>query len=351
MTNVWYTTREAVKSALDVQEVARSNARIDDAIEAASRFIDGSNPGDGFLHRRFYPEIRTAYFDWPNFEHARPWRLWLGANELISLTSLVSGGVTITDYFLEPISEGPPYDHIEINQAGTASFSAGSTWQRSIALTGTFGFSADDAPAGALAEDLDASETGVDVTDSSLVGVGHIIKCGTERMIVTGKSMVSSGYGTGANQAASSASVSLPVGNGSVFAVGETLLIDSERMLIVDIAGNTLTVRRAYDGTVLAAHTSGTVIYAPRTLTVTRGALGTTAATHLTSAALTRHVVPGLVGELCLAEALNNFEQGQAGYARMVGSGAGARMAGGAGLADIRAAARGAYRRMRSGAI
>lgn len=348
--SVWYTTREAVKSALDVQEVARSNARIDDAIEAASRFIDGSNPGDGFLHRRFYPEIRTAYFDWPNFEHARPWRLWLGANELISLASLVSGGVTITDYFLEPAGEGPPYDHIEIDQAGTASFSAGSTWQRSIVLTGTFGFSADDAPAGALAEDLDASETGVDVTDSSLIGVGHIIKCGTERMVVTGKSMLTTGQTLQTPVAAASSAVTLAVTTGSAYAVGETVLLDSERMLIVDIAGNNLTVKRASEGTVLASH-SGSTIYAPRTLTVTRGALGTTAATHLSAAALTRHVVPGLVAELCLAEALNNFEQGGAGYARTVGSGAGARMAGGAGLADIRAAASAAYRRTRYGAI
>jgi hypothetical protein len=349
--SVWYTTREQVKAALDVSEVARSNARIDAAIEAASRLIDGQVPGDGLLHRRFYPEIRTARFDWPNYSHARPWRLYLGANEVTSVDSLVSGGVTITDYFLEPATEGPPYDSIEINLAGTAAFAATTTFQRSTVVTGTFcGCPVLDNPAGALAEDLDASETGVDVTDSSLIGVGHILKCGTERMLVTGKSMLTTAQTVLTPLTAATSNVTVAVTTGSAFAVGETILADSERMLIVDIAGNNLTVKRAYDGTVLAAHNSST-IYAPRTLTVTRGALGTTAATHLTAAVLTTHAVPGLVGELALAEALNMFEQGQAGYARVVGSGPGARQATGAGLEDLRSAARAAHGRTRYVAI
>lgn len=345
---VWYTTREAVKSALDVQEVARSNARIDAAIEAASRSIDGSMPGDGFLRRRFYPEIRTVRLDWPNYSHARPWRLYLGANELVSIDTLTSGGVAITDYFLEPNDAGPPYDSIEINLAGSASFSAASTFQRSTVITGTFaGCALIDNPAGALASALaDTTGTSVTVTDSSLVGVGHILKCGTERMLVTGKTMATTGQTLQTPVTASTASVTLAVTTGSAYAVGETLLLDSERMLIVDIAGNNLTVRRAFDGTVLATHT-GSTIYALRALTVTRGALGTTAATHLIAAALSTHAVPGLVSELCLAEALNSFEQGQAGYARVVGSGSGARQATGAGLDDIRSAAKMAYGRMR----
>lgn len=345
---VWYTTREAVKSALDVQEVARSNARIDAAIEAASRSIDGSVPGDGFLRRRFYPEIRTIRLDWPNFSHARPWRLYLDANELVSIDTLTSGGVAITDYFLEPNDAGPPYNSIEINLAGTASFGATTTWQRSTVVTGTFcGCALIDNPAGALAAAMtDTTGTSVTVTDSSLVGVGHILKCGTERMLVTGKAMATTGQTLQTPVTASSASVTLAVTTGSAYAVGETLLLDSERMLIVDIAGNNLTVRRAFDGSVLATHT-GSTIYALRALTVTRGALGTTAATHLIAAALTTHAVPGLVSELCLAEALNSFEQGQAGYARVVGSGSGARQATGAGLDDIRSAAKAAYGRMR----
>jgi hypothetical protein len=118
--------------------------------------------------------------------------------------------------------------------------------------------------------------------------------------------------------------------------VGETLLVDSERMLVVDVAGTTLTVKRAWDGTVLAAHTSGADLYAPRTVTVTRGALGSTAATHTISTALTRHVVPGPVRELSVAETVNLLLQRQSGYARTVGSGDNVRESSGRGLRSLR---------------
>jgi hypothetical protein len=120
--------------------------------------------------------------------------------------------------------------------------------------------------------------------------------------------------------------------------------LDSERMLIVDIAGNNLTVKRAWDGTVLAAHT-GSSIYAPRTLTVTRGALGTTAAIHTTAAAITCHVVPGLVRELCIAEATNLLLQGASGYARTIGAGDYTKESSGTGLANLRDQVYAAYGR------
>ena len=350
---VWYCQREHVKQALDVQETARSNAEIDRAIESASRMIDGSVPGAGFLKRRFYPETRTMTFDWPNYQYARPWRLWLDANELVSVTAFTSGGTTIAaaDYFLRPDS-GPPYTHIEIDLDSSAAFSAGDTHQRSISITGVYGFNTDDTAAGTIAEALDASETGVDVADSSVIGVGSIIKVDSERMLVTGKTMLTTGQTLGGNLTALNNNVTVAVTTGSAYTVDEVILIDSERMLITDIAGNNLTVKRPWDGTVLAAHTAGATIYAPRTLTVTRGALGTTAATHSTSAAITRHVVPGLVAELCLAEALNTLMQRRSGWARTVGSGDNQREASGRGLREIKADAYTAYaRKARSRAV
>lgn len=341
---VWYCTREDVKQTLDSRESARNHALIDRCIEAGSRSIDGHQPGGGLLHRRFYPETATRYFDWPNHQYSRPWRLWLDANELISVSSLVAGGVTIasTDYFLKCGSgyEGPPYTHIEIDLDSSAAFAAGNTHQRAIAITGVFGHSNDTTPAGTLAEALDASETGVDVSNSAAIGVGNIIIIDSERMIVTEKSMLTTGQTvqTTALTAADN-NVTVNVTDGTTFNVGETILIDSERMLVVDIAGNALTVRRAFDGSVLAAHNTGTTIYAPRTLTVTRGALGSTAATHSTSTTIYRHVVPGPVRELCIAEAITEMKQGSSGYARTAGSGDAERLVGGRGLADIREAA------------
>lgn len=312
-----YATREDVKRALDVQETARSNGQVDRAIEAASRTVEG------VLHRRFYPELDTRNFDWPNSQRARPWRLWLDQHELISVTTLTAGGVTVpsTDFFLEPNASGPPFTRLEIDLDSPAAFSSGGSHQQAIAITGVYGYRADEGPAGVLAEPLDATETGVDVTDSAAIGVGDLIKVDAERMLVTGKTMLDTGQNTLGSLTASNANVTVPVTTGSAYAVDETILIDAERMLIVDIAGNSLIVKRAWDGSVLAVHNTGADIFAPRTLTVTRGFLGTTAATHTTSTAIARHLAPSLVRDATVALALNQLLQEQAGYARTAGSG------------------------------
>lgn len=330
---VWYCTREDVKKALDVKETARNDAQVDRAIEAATRTVDG------LTHRRFWPHAGTRYFDWPNPQGGRTWRLWLDDIEAVSIDALVAGGVTIpaTDYLLEPVNSGPPYNRIEVDLSSSSAFAAGPTHQRAIAATGLWGgCPAAEAPAGALAEALDATETAVDVTDCAAIGVGHIIRADSERMIVTGKQMLDTGQNLGGNLTASTADVTVPVSTGSAYAVDEVILVDSERMLIVDIAGNNLTVKRAWDGTVLAAHTLGADIYAPRTLVVTRGALGTSAGTHDTAAALARHVVPGLVRNYALALALDTLLQERSGYAREVGSGDNTQEATGRGLRALR---------------
>lgn len=344
---VWYTTRETVKTALDIRETARSNAQVDREIESASRGIEGN------LHRVFYPTIATRYFDFPSISDLSwPWVLWLHDNEVVSVSSLVSGPTTISpvNYFLEPVNDGPPFNRIEINLSSRAGFDVGATYQRSIALTGVFGFDVNTAPAGALAAAIvSTSATTCSITDNSLIGVGHIIQIDSERMIVTGKTMLTTGQ-TG-SITASQADVSVAVSNGAAFAVDEVLLIDSERIRIIDIAGNTLTVKRAWDGSTLAAHVTAT-LYALRTLTVTRGALGTTAVTHLNAAPVLRHVIPGPVENLCVAESLNSLLQEESGYARTVGSGDNVRNASGAGLADMRRQAFTSHgRKMRTWAV
>jgi len=347
---VVYATREDVKSALDFAETARNNGRVDRALVSASGSIER------LLRRKFYPETDTRVFDWPDRNGARPWRLWLGADELISVTTLTAAGTAIaaTDFFLEPANSGPPFNRVEIDLASSASFSAGDTHQRAISIAGVFGGTElIDEAAGSLENAIaDTTTTTVDVTDSAVIGVGDLIKVDTERMIVTGKTMLDTTQNTGGALTASTSDVTVPVTNGAAYIVGETILVDSERMLIVDIAGNNLTVKRAYDGTALAAHSTGADIYAPRRLTVTRGAVGTTAATHLDAAAVTRHVVPGPVRSLCIAETLVLLKQEQSGYAAVVGEGDDASDPAGAGLEGLRATVRADYgRRLRMAAI
>jgi hypothetical protein len=342
MAQPWYTTREVVKAALDIKETARSNNAVDRAIASASRAIEG------YLHRHFYPLVATRRFDWPSPNRSRSWRLWLDQHELISVTSLVAGGVTIpdTDYLLYP-TDGPPYSRIEIDLDSSSAFASGDTHQQAIVITGVYGYRADEEQVGELTGDLDA-DADDDATLTWMtadIGVGDILRIGSERMIVTGRSMVDSSQNLGANLAAQANDVTVSVSNGSAFAVDEVLLVGSERMLIVDIAGNSLTVKRAWDGSVLAAHTSGADIYRLAGVQLDRAQLGTTLAAHTSGAAVYRHVVPGLIGELCVALATSTLMQRQAGWARTAGSGEAQREVTGRGLAQIRKDAYAAYGR------
>jgi hypothetical protein len=310
-----YTTRETVKRALDIGETARNNRNVDRCIEAAARLVDG------LCHRTFYPYIDTKYFDWPNYQRAVPWRLWLDDTELISVTSLTSGGVVIPsgNYNLESNRVGPPYNRVEVNISTSSALSAGSTYQRSIAITGLWGYSNDEFTVGTTVEALDASETGIDVNaaTSAEVGVGSVIRIDSERCIVTGRSQLSTGQTVGgAGLTNGKNDVSITVADGTQFAEDEVIKVDAESMLVVEIAGNTLTVIRAYDGSTLAAHANGATIYAPRTLSVTRGALGTTAATHTNGTAINLWKPPVGIQHLNTAEAIHQLMQEQTGWFR-----------------------------------
>jgi hypothetical protein len=341
LTRPAYCTRETVRAVTDQMPSARMNALIDSAIASAADTVDA------FLNRVFYPTFGTRYRDWPDSMGASSFRLWLEDDELISLTSVTAGGTALTvgNLFLEPINTGPPYDRIEVNTGTTTVFRAGTTHQRAIALTGVFGYRADTAPAGALAEALDTTETAVDVTNSALIGVGDLLISDTEYMLVTDSTWLTTGQTVQTPLTADVTNNAVAVTTGSAYAVGETLLLDTERMRITDVAGNTLTVERAVDGSVLATH-AGSTIYAPRTLTVARHAVGTTAATHSSAAALSVHAVPALVAELALGETLVTLAQRSGAYARPSGQGAGTRPQPGAGLEDLRTLAFKAYGRI-----
>lgn len=348
---LWYTTRESVKSALSTATTARDNQRVDRAIEAASRSIEG------LLRRKFYPQTATRYFDWPPRDRSRPWRLWLDENELISVTTLTAGGVTITapDYFLEPANSGPPYTRIEIDLASSAAFSSGATHQRAVAVTGVFGYSNDEETAGSLSADLAASLSATATINWSTArfGVGDILRIDSERMVVTERSMVDSTQNLQVSLTAVASNTTVAVTTGTAFAVDEVIQLDSERMLVVDVTGNNLTVKRAWDGSTLAAHTAPTAdIYTLTGVELSRAQCGTTLAAHTSGATISRYVVPALIRDLCVAEALNTIQQEQSGYARTVGDGESERQVGGQGLTSLRFNARDRYgRRVRTGAV
>lgn len=323
----WYATREDVKQALDYKETARSNSNVDRAIAAASRDVEG------FLHRRFYPEVDTRHFDWPD-QYAQPQRLWLDASELIELTSISSGGTSIStaDVMLEPNRSGPPYNRVELNIGTSAAFGGGQTRQQAISITGLWGYRNDEGPAGTVTTAASDSATTIVISNAAAVGVGQVLRIGSERLIVTERAMTSTGQTLQADLTTAKNNETVAVTDGTAFTVGEVLLIGAERMRIVDIAGNNLIVDRAWDGTTLAAH-SGSIIYASRSLTVVRGALGTTAAAIAQGAAVYRWEPPGPVRTLVIAQAVTTLLQESSGYARTTGVGTTSRQVGGGNVA------------------
>lgn len=313
--DIWYCTREDVKSALDVKATARMDAQIDRCVEAGSRAVDG------LCRRVFFPELRTMTFDWPDRQSPTSWRLWLNKNELISATTVTAAGEVIPngDYFLRP-DDGPPFTRIEINLGGPSAFAAGDTTQRAIGILGLYGYRDEHTDAGAFAAPVDASQTTVDVTDPVAVGVGTLLRSGDERLVVTGKKMLDSGQTLQATAVDKNNAITLTVQDGSAFVEGELLLIGGERVQVGDIAGNTLIVSRAVDGSVLAEHDIGTTVFWQRRCTVLRGQLGTAPGVHA-AGPLSKQLYPPLVRQLAIAETMVALGQETGGYGQQIRAG------------------------------
>jgi hypothetical protein len=263
--------------------------------------------------------------------------------------------------------QGWPFTYMELDRSTTAAWGAGPTPQHSIAATGTWGWY-NPQPAGTVAASVNSSVTSVTVSDGSQAAAGDllILDPGTgaapfpaypgtagalgaitgERVLVTGKSTAATGLtqsGLGCSTASSGDNALSTTGSGTLN-VGEVLLLDTEQMLVTDITGSVATVKRAWNGTVLATHSAATV-NAYRTLSVLRGQLGTAAASHSGGALVSKHNPPGLIRDLNLAGALNRVLQETSGYARTVGAADNQVPVSGAGLAALWAEARATFGR------
>jgi len=352
-----YATRRMVKSATDIATTADYDQHVDSALESAADEVDS------LCHRRFYNTLATRYWDWPNFQRAYPWRIWLEQHELADVTSTVpvvtTGGKLIPASALKwgPWqSDAPPYLFVEIDRSTSYAFGVGPTPQQDVSILGVYGYWNKTRPAGALAAAvLSTTATSITVSDCSVVDAGDVITVDTESMLVQDTGMADTGQAqTGAGcSTASDADNQLTVADGTKLHTQEVIALDGERLLITSISGNVATVRRGYDGTVLATHT-GAEVFALRALTVSRGDFGSTAATHSNTAPITALAYPGDVRELALAEALNTTYQKVAAYARTIGDNTingSARAVPGGSLPDLRARVKRGFRRYRMAVI
>lgn len=332
VSRICYCSREDVQRSPDFKDSAGFASRIDRINQAVADTIEDH------LHRTFYPVDTTYKFDWPS--GSAPWRLWLNQWDLLALTEVQSPpGTTIPlgDVILRPVNRKPgrPYRYIELDLSTGALFDASGTTQLAIHATGTWGFCDDTDAAGTLTAAVSStSATSIAVSDASAMGVGDLLVIGTERILVTDRKFADTAVDFAGLQTADDADNVVAVPDSTLFAIGEELRIDTERMLIDDIVGDQLVVTRGYNGSLLAAHTGGT-IYAARSLTVARGQYGSTAATHAQDDAVTRHRVPPGIRDLAIAENINRVLQETGGYSRTTGEADMQQSAPGDGLAEL----------------
>lgn len=322
----WLISRERVALEDGRSLTVRNFDAIDESIEYATDAIE--------RHCRishFWPFTGTRYFHWPVDDTSSNYlshKLWLDPYSLITLTTLTAGGQSITDARAYPDNRlaNEPAWWLELDRAGSSAWSTASTGtQRQVAVTGVWGWSDEQRTIGATDGSTTDSATVLNLERATLnVGVGHLLTVESERMLVTGREAVDTGENAGGALTAysdSTISTALPVADGTDFSVGEVIRIDAEDMLIEEIVGNTLHVRRSWNGTTLADHLISADIYAYRRLMVTRGYGGTTAAAHADGIAVTRWSAPPAPGTLALALALDNLVQAGAAYARTSGEG------------------------------
>jgi hypothetical protein len=156
------------------------DAVVDSIIEAVSRYIDDKTC------RHFYPLIETRYYDVPS-----------GAlefdDDLLALTTLTNGDSTAiasTDYVLH-LRNRTPYYKVSIMDTSTVSWeeSAAGSSEQVIQVLGTWGYHNQYYQAWEaitiITEDLDISETGIDVASVARLGVGSIYKIDSEVFITS----------------------------------------------------------------------------------------------------------------------------------------------------------------------
>lgn len=312
MTEISYCTREQVQDEMGSAESIDLNNRIDRACQQAARDVEG------LLHRKFYPETLTRTFDQPDSA-----TLWLNGEELAGVPVITSGAEQMagTDFILQPNS-GPPYRWIDQNLAGSVFWQSTDTYQRSISVTGEWNYPVlSTTNGGVLSGPISSSAVSMTLSNSSPVGVGSLLLIGGERILVTEKSLSLTGATLSDTLSASKGQTAFSVSSGAALNIGERIFVDGEWMKVQAIAGNQIVATRATNGTVLAAHTAGVQIWAPRAMTIERAVTGSTASSHSGGDTAVILLAPSLVREAALALAVNSVNQGGGGWSSSWGSG------------------------------
>ena len=323
----WFCTRAQVKAAAGIVGAA-SDALIDSYIEGSSADIEK------ITDATFIPITETKLFRWPR-RRAHAYVLELEDEDLLAVTALQTKAqdatpttIAAADYFLEPANRTPKR-RIEIDLSSSAAFESGDTPQRAISVAGRWAYSEDTETASQLGAALaDAVATALQLVQGHLVEVGNTLLIESEAVFVSARDDIDSGVNTHGTTGAMTAdltdkTVTWASAPADAVAVGEVLRIGAEKMLVEAINSTSHEVKRAYDDSTLAAHSTGDDVYIQRTFTIVRGVNGTTAAAHIDDTAVAKYAPPGDIVDLCRAMALGNLAQGQSKWTGQISGGEG----------------------------
>lgn len=144
--------------------------------------------------RHFFPYTATNLYRWPSWQIQATWEVWT-EEDLLSVTAITAAStgtnaqpIPITSYFLEPQWAGPPYNRVEVDLSTGNVFQSGPTPQRSISITGQWGYQSTTVPAGTVSGLSGAPTiTAATCSDASLIDLGDLLLIGSEQAYVSAR--------------------------------------------------------------------------------------------------------------------------------------------------------------------
>lgn len=247
----------------------------------------------------------------------------LFVSPLLAVTSIVDDTDTLSasDYLLYPRGkhwENGPYSWIQHDPDGN--YADWSDELDVVVVTGRWGlWEKSEASGAVIGTGGQTSGAGTLLADNgSKVSPGMVALIGSEQELVTGFSTP-----TTVTTIAEDLDISeeiITVADGTKVNIGEIIRINFEQCKVLDKQTHDLYVRRGWNNTSKATHTSGANVEAYRTFTVERGVNGTTAAAHDAATVIYRYLVPDDVSFLCREVATLMLKKAQGGFAGKTGN-------------------------------
>lgn len=243
---------------------------------------------------------------------------------LLAITSIVNDDDTLVpaDYLLLPngrMWNNGPYTHLDVDPDAT-NLSSWENEKDSIVITGRWGLYEKYEDTGAtVGSAQSAVASTLLVSNGSKLSPGMVALIGSEQELLTGYGAVTSSATTLAEDL-DLVEEEITVANGALVYVGEIIRCGFEQMKILDINSNTLYVKRGWNGTKKAIHTTSGAVDVYRTFNVERGANGTTAGIHTLGSLISHYLVPEDVRILCVEIATLMRKKALGGFAGRSGN-------------------------------